>query len=91
MDTRVWQATVHEVAKSRTRLSINAEHSWVAEATSLGVKIITNGPVPGDRLGLGVFIWIEAMEAQQTLRTEVTMDPIKVLFLVSLTAPSHLH
>ena len=54
----------------------------MAEATSLGVKIITNGPVPGDRLGLGVFIWIEA---------EVTMDPIQVLFLVSLTAPSPLH
>ena len=91
MDTRAWQATVHEVAKSWTRLSINTEHSWVAEATSLNVKIITIGPVPGDRLGLGVFIWIEAMEAQQMLRTEVTMNPIQVIFLASLTTPSHLH
>lgn len=30
-------------------------------------------------------------KAQQVVRTEVTMSPIQVLFLPSLTTPSHLH
>lgn len=40
------------------------------------------------------FSWMEravGKEAQQVLRTEVTMSPIQVLFLPSLTTPFHQH